>query len=471
MSGGGGGGGSGIDMNGDGGGEGDAGVRKTVAVASSGASSTVTTFTIENLLYTAALTASCWFASHYFSFFRIPALAFMFVDTVSVMASINAASTILIFSIRPKRVGGAFSDCVLAEVSQGFAIVSSLMWLVVLFCMFIDVPRIAAVPGFPASASAIALAVVLGFSVVIPFLALVITYAAVPAGSGNSLLFNGSTVGAACLLFFVTVSFGNGGVMKCYPHTGTYTSIFFFVCVLSYWGVLLLLEIAVFGGFDPLESILTSLGNDKDRYERFMQNFQLSWIEINLWRIIGCLINIMIVATSLLYTDVSLHGTVVFAGFVVVLLHVPLIITIKFDWFGTYKGDPQIYEQVPIDGQYYQPNPLYPQYEQPNQLYPQYEPNPLYPQNYQAGMPTAPYEQPNAAYPQNYQDGMPTAPIEGMQSAFPVYPVVPKPIGLTMQTPLQRMGISNLFPLHPTTNKNVLSTEPRHRRNVHTRFS
>jgi hypothetical protein len=450
----GGGGGGGMDMNGDGGG-GDADVGKTVVVAGSGgsgATSTVVTFTVETLLYTAALTASCWFASHYVSFLRIPALAFMFVDTVSVMASAHAVATILVFSIRPKAVGGAFSDGVLAEVAQGFAVVSSLLWLVVLLCMFIDVPRIAAVPGFPASSSAIALAVVLGLSVVVPLLALVITYAAVPAGSGNSLLFNGSTVGAACLLFFVTISFGNGGVMKCYPNASSYSTLSFCVCVISYWGILLILEVGIW----------TFLGNNGDHHKQYFQNIHLGWIEINVWRIAGCLINIMIVATSRFYADDSLNDTILFAGFAVVLLHVPLIITLKFDWFGTDYEDTQMYEQANMGGQSFPPDKWYPSYDEPAQMgLPYGQEPPMYTQP----------NQPNAQYQQSFQEGLPNDGNGGVQPIFhPVYPVNARPAVVPVQSSLHKIGISNLFPSYPTISKNALSTEPRHRRNLHTRF-
>ena len=335
------------NIGGGGGAMGDAGVGDTRA---SGSASTVVTFTIENLLYTAALTASCWFASHYFTFLRIPALVFMFVDSVSVMASLHAVSTILIFSIRPKRVGGAFSDCVLAEASQGFAVIASLMWLGVLWCMFLDVPRITAVPGFPASASAIALAVVLGFAVVIPFLALVVTYAAVPSGSGNSLVFNGSTLGAACLLFFVTLSFGNGGVMKCSPYDGTSSGMSFGVLVFAYWCILLCVELLVFAQWDPIESIWELLGNDVTDYEYYTDFLHSSWVHISIWRIIGCIVDIVIVASSLLYTHEPVRATVLTVMFVVAVLHVPLIFTIKFDLFGGEDGQEQEVEWAKYAG-------------------------------------------------------------------------------------------------------------------------
>jgi len=434
MSGGGSGGG---DMNGggsdgidgvDGGGGGTA--ANVGDKQASGSASTVITFTIENLLYTAVLTAVCWFSAHYFVFLRIPALVFIFVDSVSVMASVHAVSTILIFSVRPKRVGGAFSDCVLAESSQGFAIVSSLMWLGVLWCMFLDVPRIAAVPGFPASASAIAIAIVLGFSVVIPFLALVVTYAAVPSGSGNSLVFNGSTLGAACLLFFVTISFGNGGVMKCSPYEDTSSRMLFFILVLSYWGALLLLDIIVFLRWDPLESVWVLLGNNADSYYNFVDFFQLSWMEINFWRIIGCILNVVIVATSLLYTQLPQQTTVMIVMIVVAGLHVPMIVKIKIDVFGGKQEYQNTYEW---DG------------EDDVQPVPQYDIPIAYAASYQNNHPgavaTFPNEQMYVHTPQAHND----LPIKYQQS-----------------------GMAGLFPFNVTKNNSTLSTGKRSRRFVDT---
>lgn len=302
-------------------------------VAVSGSASTVVTFTVENLLYTALLTAICWFVAHYFPILRIPAIVFMFIDSVSVMASVHAVSTILIFSIRPKRTGGAFSDCVLAEISQGFAVISSLMWLGFLWCMFLDVPRIAAVSGHPSSASAISVAVVLGFSIVIPFLALVVTYAAVPSGAGNSLVFNGSTVGAACLLFFVMISFGSGGVTKCAPYGDEAARLFFCTLVLSYWCALLVLEVIIFVHLDIFESVWVLCGNNADTYYEYVNCCRVSWIDINVWRIFGCVLNVVIVSSAGFYIKESQQQTLNVVLCVVFGVHVPMILTINVDLF------------------------------------------------------------------------------------------------------------------------------------------
>jgi hypothetical protein len=301
--------------------------------AVSGSASTVVTFTMENLMYIALLTASCWFLAHYFPILRIPALVFMFVDSVSVMACVHVVSTILIFSIRPKQIGGAFSDCVLAEVSQGFAIVTSLMWLGVLWCIFLDVPRIASVPGFPSSASAIVLAVVLGLSVVIPFIALVVTYAAVPSGAGNSLFFNGSTVGAASLLFFVTLSFGSAGATRCIPHEDQAARLFFGTLVLSYWCALLVLEVIVFLRVDVFESLWVMFGNDAETYYEYVNCVRVSWIDISVWRIFGCVLNVVIVASTGLYIKESQTQTLNIVLIVVAAVHVPMVFTIHIDIF------------------------------------------------------------------------------------------------------------------------------------------
>jgi hypothetical protein len=317
--------------------------------AVSGSASTVVTFMIENLVYIALLTATCWLVAHYFPILRIPALVFMFVDSVSVMACVHTVSTILIFSIRPKQIGGAFSDCVLAEVSQGFAIITSLMWLGFLWCIFLDVPRIASVPGFPSSASAIVVAVVLGLSVVIPFIALVVTYAAVPSGAGNSLFFNGSTVGAASLLFFVTLSFGSAGATRCIPHEDEAARLFFGILVLSYWCALLVLEAIVFLRVDVFESLWVMFGNDAETYYEYVNCVRVSWIDISVWRVFGCVLNVVIVASTGWYIKESQAQTLNIVLIVVAAVHVPMVFTINIDMFHTKRVHEDSYDWDRVD--------------------------------------------------------------------------------------------------------------------------
>ena len=303
-----------------------------------GTTATVITFTVENLLFTSILTASCWFLSNYFTVLRMPAIVFMFVNIISVLITLHTTVMLLIFSIRHKSVDGAFSDCVLSDVSQGFAVICSLMWVGMLGCMFIDVSRITSVPGFPSSASVASLAVVIGFSVVIPLLALVVTYAAVPAGGRNSLIFNGSTVGAASLLFFVVVSFGSGGVTKCSPYDGAGTSMSFFILVVVYWSLLYIIELAVFFHFSPLMVLWNTLmGNDGQTSAMPLTNGQdfangsSDSFSISYWRIPGCVLNMVIVISTLGFSQSSVHSTIIVCVVAVAAMHVPLIITINLN--------------------------------------------------------------------------------------------------------------------------------------------
>jgi hypothetical protein len=299
-----------------------------------GSIATVVTFTVENLLYTAIITSICWFASHYFNIVRIPVVVFMFVDIVSVLAALHTVLMLIIFSMRQKKVGGAFSDCILSDMSQGFAVISSLLWLGLLLSVFIDVPRITSVPGLPSSASAVSLAIVLGFSIIIPFLAIVVTYAAVPTGGSNSLLFNGSTLGALSLIFFVLVSFGSGGVMKCAPYDGVGTSMVFSVLAVTYWVLLYLIELAVFFRFNPLTmlwNLLTGRGEQSRQLsggpDQFPDTFSVIY-----WRIPGCVLNMGIIISTTAFCQSALRGSVIVVVVAVAIAHIPLIFSINFEW-------------------------------------------------------------------------------------------------------------------------------------------
>jgi hypothetical protein len=299
-----------------------------------GSTVSVVTFTIEMLLYTAILTGTCWFAANYFSVFRIPALVFMFLDTVSVMIAVHTVIMMLIFSVRHKSAHDAFSDSVLSDFSQGFTVVCSLLWLLVLICMFLDVPRIAAVPGFPSTASIISLAIVLGISSVIPLLSFIVTYAAVPDGAQNSLMFNGASVGAFSLLFFVIVSFGSGGVMKCAPYEGSGVIFIFCMFVFVYWILLYLIEVFIFFNWKPLQYMWDSLtGGGDGQYNRQNSEGVVKLFDISFWRIPGCLLNMVIVATTMAYSQPAIHGTVGVVVVVVALVHIPLIIVINVDYW------------------------------------------------------------------------------------------------------------------------------------------
>lgn len=295
-----------------------------------GGTVTVVTFTVEMLLYTAVLTGTCWFAANYFSVLRIPALVFIFVDPVSLMMIVHVMVMLLIFSVRQKSANDAFSDCVLCDISQGFTVVCSVLWLLVLLCMFVDVPRVAAVPGFPSTASVIALGVVLGFSSVIPLLSVVVTYAGVPTGAQNSLMFNGAAVGAFSLLFFVVVSIGSGGVLKCAPYESSGSSFIFYIFVLTYWVLLYLVEVVSFFRWNPLEVMWDSLTGGHGSQE---DNGGVKFLSISFWRLSGCILNMVIVATTLVYSKPAIQGIVGVVAVAVGLVHVPLIFVINVDYW------------------------------------------------------------------------------------------------------------------------------------------
>ena len=305
-----------------------------------GTTSTVITVAVETLLFTSLLTASCWFASHYFEVLRMPALIFMFVDTISVMLSVHTTALFVVFSMRRKNAGGAFTDVLLAEISQGFAVVASLMWLCFLFAMFLDLPRITSVPGFAPTASVVALTVVLGFSVIIPLLALIATCASVPEGGSNTLLLNGSTVGAASLIFFVIISFGSGGVMKCSPFDDTASRFIFMVLVFWYWAMLFAIELAIFFKSNPFQAIWQMLGLESESTLHSAEDDDTTVLvmlingfndvcSIDYWRIVGGVLNVLILATTLVFSHPGVYATVGIAMCLVVLAHIPLIFNIK----------------------------------------------------------------------------------------------------------------------------------------------
>jgi hypothetical protein len=219
------------------------------------------------------------------------------------------------------------------------------------------VPRITSVPGFPSSASVVSLAIVLGFSILIPFLAIVVTYAAVPAGARNSLIFNGSTVGSASLLFFVMVSFGSGGVMKCAPYNGYGTNLSFIALVFTYWVLLYLIELAVFFRFNPLGVFWNILaGRDAQTGDSSYTTSNtavhdgfLNSVSINYWRIPGCVLNLSIVLSTMWFCTFSVHTSVIIAVIVVLAAHLPLVFSIDFDWLllsndGPAPGSPAVVE-------------------------------------------------------------------------------------------------------------------------------
>ena len=309
---------------------------------SSATTSTVVTFLVEGLLYSGLLTGTSMVMAHYLEFLQIPAAVFMFVDTVSVLASINTAIIILLFSTKFTKQGGSFTNSLIAEASQGFSVVSTIMWVALLMCLILELPRISSIPGKDASSSVIPIAIVLGLGTVIPLLSFVVTFAATPDGATNSLFFNGSTVGAVSLLFMVVASLGNGGVMKCYPYAGGGTSFIFWVLVVSYWTALYVLEVIVYCRWNPFGSMWAMLtGGDRDLGKKMPTQpdepavgFAAFWrvikqFHINYWRILGGVLNVVIVITTLNFTNSNIHSFVGLMVVIIAAVHIPLVFSFK----------------------------------------------------------------------------------------------------------------------------------------------
>jgi hypothetical protein len=305
---------------------------------------TVVTFSVELLLYTALLTATCWFVEHYAVFLRMPALVFLIVDPLSVMASASTGMLVLFFALGNKASSGGFADGSVAQATQGFAVAASIMWGLLLACMFIKVPHISTVPGDDPSASVFVLAVVTGFSIVTPLLAMIVTYASVPGGQRNSLVFNGAAVGSFCVLFLVILALGNGGVSKCFPYAGAGTSFVFKLLVSLYGIVLYALEIIVFSGWDPLNdlwSLVTGAPTarpgsgapqkaDGDGATHFV-SFLGGKFGVNYWRMVGLVVNEIVLATALSFTNSDVHVLVAMTMLVVAALHVPLVFRVEVE--------------------------------------------------------------------------------------------------------------------------------------------
>jgi len=238
-----------------------------------------------------------------------------------------------VFSLRSRPTGGVFVDSVVAEVTQGFAVVASILWISLLSGIYLHLPYITATPGGESSASVVALAVVLGFSVVVPFLALVSTYIAVPDGASNSLLINGSTLGAASLLFLVFVSFGSTGFTRCYLFGGGVNNTLFILIVFIYWGLLFGVEIAdefwdpliVWGGTQAVGEATEAPSG----FLATMLSFTMS-VRISYWRIVGCLLDIVIVSTSFAFSNSDIHGTTGLFILFITLVHIPLVVMVEF---------------------------------------------------------------------------------------------------------------------------------------------
>jgi hypothetical protein len=296
-------------------------------MAGGNSTTTVVTFSVELLMYTTLLTASSWFVEHYISMMRVPALAFVILDPLAVMAPVSTAMLVLFFSVGEKASSGGFADDSVAKATQGFTVVASIMWGLLVACMFIEVPHVSSVPGHAPDASALVLAIIIGFAGLVPLLAMIVTYAAVPGGQRNSLVFNGAAVGSFSLLFLVILALGNGGVSKCYPYAGAGTSFIFTTLVIAYWVALYAVELLIFSGWDPLAKLWHAVTGRTKQSHHWYSSI-LGHFSFNYWRVVGGLVNVIVLGTALSFTKSSVHALVVVVMIVVAALHVPMVLKI-----------------------------------------------------------------------------------------------------------------------------------------------
>lgn len=296
-------------------------------------------FQIELCLYSVVLTATCHFVAFYMPFLNIPGIVFMCTDALSAMLVAHIIALVLIFSMHRKFTDGIFTDSIVAEISQGFTVVSSLLWYNLLGAFYMNMPYITATPGGLSSASAVSISVVLGFYTIVPYLALIATYIAIPDGFHNSILFNGSTLGAASLFFFVFVSFGSVGVTRCPPFSGVVNSILFTTLVGIYWVMLFLVEIAVLKEWDPI-GFWKEEGEETDNEDEssgFIRNFKDFSVRsrISYWRVVGGLLDTVIVCTAIAFSNSDIHGTAALFVIFIIVAHIPLIF--RLDWGGIFS--------------------------------------------------------------------------------------------------------------------------------------
>jgi hypothetical protein len=433
------------------------------------------TFEIELLLLTFTVSTTIWLMSAYLnSTLKIPPMVFMFVGSICSMALVTLAAQVFVFSTRFKINGGPLGDTVLSQVCQGFAVVSSVMWIGLILIMFIDVPRISSIPEFEPAASLISASIVIGFTFLIPFLALVVCYTALPEDAHNSLLFNGSTVGAFSLLFFVVVSFGSAGVTKCDPFSGVFTNLIFFVLVWVYFGVLYLVEIANFFKWNPLKMFQSGAGNNAAQVSnstkpkggilglgRAIESVLGFNHKINYWRIPGCILNGAIILSTIPFSSSHVHVTVGVVFVIVMVAHIFLIVNVDVGGATTFEVPSADTDEVPsaeletMDDNF----PMKSTYQYartPSQPALQYRANPVPPPGYRA--PAAGYQAPVAGY-QAPVAGY-KAPVAGYQAPQGAQAVHPVPAHPTAPVPAHPVPAHPMAPVAATTANVFGGTSP-----------
>ena len=326
------------------------------------------TFEIELLLMTGVISATTMFMSSYFnSTLKVPPLVFMFLGSVCAMAVTTLVAQMVVFSLHTTSRGGPVGNTVLSEVSQGFAVVSLFMWIGMTLLMFIDVPRITSIPDHEPAASLVAVSIVIGFTIFIPFLALVVCYTALPEDENSSLVFNGSSIGVFSLLFFVLISFGSGGVTKCEPFDQSFSSMMFIILVWTYFGLLYLIEVANFKKRNPLAGLFSGDGATASNADTSSNDFS-GGISFNFWRIPGAVLNGVIIISTLAFSSSAVHGIVAVVFIVVLCMHVPLLISITLSTTTVETAIPADYSDETIDNNGYGVIPSFPPMDQTNQI-------------------------------------------------------------------------------------------------------
>jgi len=292
--------------------------------------------------------------------------------------------------------------------------------------MLIDVPRITSIPGHEPAESIIAIGAVIGSTIFIPFLALVVCYTAVPESASNNLIFNGSTVGVFSLLFFVLVSYGSGGVTKCEPYSSTNSSFIFIILVVSYFTALYIIELMNFVR-NPFSWFFSGVEVASSQTE---SNGLFSRFKINWWRIPGAALNGVIILSTIAFSSSDVHSFVGLVFIIVMCMHLPLIMTIKFN-FNQAKSIPTAvvsgiepnkgsYEAVPNDATVDPQNNM--------QSFPMQPVNDttVGPQNNIQPFPRQPEPmQPEPMQPEPMQPGIFAPPPPAPMPVFPAPPITP----------------------------------------------
>jgi hypothetical protein len=293
------------------------------------------TFLIETCIYSAVFSSTVVFLDAYFSaVIRLPAMALMFIDAVVWMVIVNSIVLFIYMCYHTNSESG-FQNNFFAEISKGFCVMCSLLWVIMLLCTTsVNVPFITALPGSTTSASLIPLSVVLGFGFIVPLLATMCSFVAVPVGGSNSLLLNGPAVGAASLLFLVLVAVGNGGVTKCPPFSGDTNRYVFYIIIVVYWISIVFIELAMFFKWNPVP---TGLKIFKQKSFTWVRGGVSISIAINGWRIVSCVVDVIIVLSALAFCKSEVVWVVGLALLLVVALHVPMVIDLKFSTIKTFR--------------------------------------------------------------------------------------------------------------------------------------